>query len=77
MNATEVTTIVSSLGFPIFMALAMGWFVKYLFDTMNKELAHMREAHSEEVAQMTEAINNNTTALQLMLQKLEDMGNEK
>lgn len=50
---------ISSYGFPIVACVAMFWY-------MNKE----REDHKKEVDAMTEAINNNTTVLTRILDKL-------
>lgn len=59
MNAAEITTLISNIGFPIACVIAM-------FAMWNKE----REDHKEEVTKMTEAVNNNTTVLKQILTKL-------
>lgn len=59
MDATEITTLIGNLGFPIACVIAM-------FAMWNKE----REDHKEEVTKMTEAVNNNTTVLEKILTKL-------
>ena len=50
---------ISSYGFPIVACCTMFWY-------MNKE----REDHKKEVAEMTQAINNNTTVLERLMDKL-------
>lgn len=65
MDAAQITTLISNIGFPIACVVAM-------FAMWNKE----REDHKEEVTKMTEAVNNNTTVLKQILTKLGvDYGN--
>ena len=52
MDITAISQAIGTLGFPIAMCLAMFWY-------MTKQT----ETHKEEVAKMTEALNNNTLAL--------------
>ncbi len=59
MDAAEITTLISNIGFPIACVVVM-------FAMWNKE----REDHKEEVTKMTEAVNNNTTVLKQILTKL-------
>lgn len=51
--------LISSYGFPIVACGAMFWY-------MNKQT----DVHKEEITKMTEALNNNTTALTRILDKL-------
>lgn len=59
MDLNTVMTAISSLGFPIAMCIAMFWY-------MTKQT----EMHKEEVAKMTEALNNNTLALNRLEMKM-------
>lgn len=69
-----VVQIISTLGFPISMCIGACIFIKYQFDSNNKNVEDMRKEHKEEVKSMTEALNNNTLALQRLIDKL---GGEK
>lgn len=60
----DIITAISTVGFPIVACLGLGWFVKYQTDSNNKEVAEMRKEHNEEIAKVTEALNNNTLAIQ-------------
>lgn len=51
---------ISTVGFPIVVAIALFW-------KMNKQ----DEDHKSEMLKVTEAINNNTIALQKLIDKLE------
>ena len=63
MDIQAITSIIGSLGFPIAACIAM-------FSMLNKE----REEHKNEMAKITEAINNNTLALEALKGKLEKDG---
>lgn len=63
MDIQAITTLIGSLGFPIAACIAM-------FSMLNKE----REEHKNEMAKVTEAINNNTLALEALKGKLEKDG---
>lgn len=68
----EIVQVVSTLGFPIAMCIGACIFIKYQFDTNNKNIDDMRKEHKEEVKSMTEALNNNTLVLQRLIDKLGD-----
>lgn len=59
MDIEVLTSIISNVGFPIACVVAMFW-------QLNKE----RDAHKEEMSQMTDALNNNTTAITKLCDKL-------
>lgn len=55
----DVVSVISSVGFPITMALLLLW---YIYDSNNK--------HKEEIDRMSEALNNNTIAITKLLDAL-------
>lgn len=59
MDTSTIVQIISSLGFPIACCVAMFW--------QNNKL---NESHKEEVSKLNEAINNNTIALNHIIDKL-------
>lgn len=65
-----ITTIITTVGFPIVACGAMGWYVKYISDRHSKEVQQLNEQHQEEMKQVTEALNNNTLALQKLCDKI-------
>ena len=67
-------SLVGSLGFPIVACIGLGWYVKYQTDNNSKEVSEMRKEHQEEINKVTEALNNNTLALQKLCDKLEKEG---
>lgn len=60
MDVGSITSAVSTLGFPIVMCGAMFWY-------MVKE----KDAHKEEMNQVTEALNNNTIMIQKLCDRLD------
>ena len=63
MDMSAVTTLISSLGFPIAACI-------YCFWMLNKE----REEHKAEMAEVTKAINNNTLAVTTLTERLSKDG---
>lgn len=60
MDANSIIQLVGSLGFPIVACGALFW------RTVKSD-----EQHKEEMAKMSEALNNNTSALVKLTEKLE------
>lgn len=71
-----IVQIVQSVGFPIAMCIAMGAYVKYTEDNSREERLEMQTQHAEEMDSVKTALNNNTLALQELIEKL-DKGGEK
>lgn len=69
--ADDIIKIVSTLGFPIAMCIGACVFIKYQFDTNNKNLEEMRKEHKEETTAMVKAIENNTLAITTLITKID------
>lgn len=67
----DIVSIISAVGFPIVAAIGCGYFVKWQYEQNLKQQEEMRKEHREEVAKMTEAINNNNTLLQRILDRFD------
>lgn len=67
----DLVSIISAVGFPIVAAVGCGYFVKWQYEQNQKQIEEMRKEHKEEVSNMTEALNNNTLALQKLIDKIE------
>lgn len=67
----DILTIISTVGFPIAACIGMGWFVKYQTDLNNKNMETMRQEQNEQIRSMTNAVKNNTVALQQLVDKLD------
>ena len=67
----DIVQVISAVGFPIVAAVACGMFVKWQYEQNAKAMDEVRKEHKDEVSKMTEALNNNTLALQKLIDKLE------
>ena len=68
---SDIASLVSAVGFPIVAAVGCAAFVKFIYTENQKQLSELNKEHKEEVAKMTEALNNNTLALQKLIDKLD------
>ena len=59
MDGNTLITVISSLGFPIVACMACAWYI-------NKQ----SDSHKAEIEKITEALNNNTIALNRLIDKL-------
>lgn len=64
MDYGNITQLITTVGFPIVMCGFMAYFVKYITDKHREERKELNARHSEEIKQVTDALNNNTLALQ-------------
>lgn len=72
-----IVQIVQSVGFPIAMCLAMGGYVKYTEDKSREERIEIQAQHLDEIKSIKSALNNNTLALQKLVDKLNKDEGEK
>ena len=63
MDIQAVLQAITTVGFPIVCCGAMMWYVKYSNDQNKEEVDKLNEQHRNEMAEVTQAINNNTVAL--------------
>lgn len=71
MDPNTLVTLIGSLGFPIVACCGMAIFFSKANDNYRNDIKEMNATHKEEVAQMKEAINNNTLVVQKLIDKLE------
>lgn len=67
----DIMTMITTVGFPIVACLFMGWYVKYQTDNYRAEVKDMQKEHKDEINKVTEALQNNTLALQKLCDKLD------
>lgn len=60
----EIMTVINTLGLPTVVAIASMWYVKYREDKNDVRIDKLNESHKKEMTDITEALNNNTLALQ-------------
>ena len=62
MDISTITNVIGSIGFPIAMCIM-------LFDWIKK----LEEQHKEEMTKVVESLNNNTQALTILTEKINDL----
>ena len=60
----QIWSVVGQYAFPIVACVVMGWYVKYIQDNYRKDISDISSRHKEEMDKVTEALNNNTMAIQ-------------
>lgn len=70
MDANTIITLIGSLGFPIVACIGIAYFFAKANDNYRLDMKEASMRHKEEIDKMSEAINNNTKALELLIQKI-------
>ena len=65
---TELTQIISTVGFPIFSFLLTGWALKYVYD---KERTSLDEA-IKKLGDLTQAVNHNSEVISRMVDEMKE-----
>lgn len=60
----QIWSAIGQYAFPIVACVVMGWYVKYIQDNYRKDISDISSRHKEEMDKVTEALNNNTIAIQ-------------
>ena len=69
----DILTLIGQYAFPIVACIAMAWYVKDQGDKNREQLKDIRNEHTAEMKEVTNAVNNNT----LVIQRLVDFMEEK
>lgn len=70
MDVQALIQAISMVGFPIVCCGVVMYFLKYVMDKNREDLNTLNAIHKTEMTEMTQAINNNTLALQKLCDKL-------
>lgn len=70
MDMSQILEIIGTVGFPIAAAIGLSWYVVTTNRENNARIDRLQEDHKIEVAKFTEALNNNTMALQQLCDKI-------
>lgn len=71
MDLNMAMQAVSTFGFPIVMCGVMGYYVKYITDKHREEVSKLNEQHKQEMLDIVKAVDNNTTALTKLCEKID------
>ena len=74
MDVSAIMQAISTVGFPIACCVGMAWYVKYITDKNREEVDKLNEEHKLEMADVTQAVNNNTIALTKLCERLDPAG---
>lgn len=67
----EILNAITTVGFPIVSCIAIAWYAKYTNDNYRKDMKEANTQHKEEMSQLSQALQNNTLALQKLCTMLE------
>ena len=67
----QIWSAIGQYAFPIVACVVMGWYVKYIQDNYRKDISDISTRHNEEMEQVTQALNNNTQAIQKLTDYIE------
>lgn len=77
MDANIIISMIGSLGFPIVACIFIAIFFSKTQDNYRADIKEMQTLHKQETDKMTEALNNNTMALQRLVDKMEGLNDDK
>jgi hypothetical protein len=67
----QIWSVIGQYAFPIVACVVMGWYVKYIQDNYRQDISNISSRHKEEMDKVTEALNNNTQAIQKLTDYIE------
>lgn len=67
----QIWSAIGQYAFPIVACVVMGWYVKYIQDNYRKDISDISTRHKEEMDKVTQALNNNTLAIQRLTDYIE------
>ena len=71
VNMEQIFSVIGQYAFPIVACVVMGWYVKYIQDNYRKDISEISTRHKDEMDKVTEALNNNTLAIQKLTDYIE------
>lgn len=71
MGASDIIQLITTVGFPIVACGGMAWYVKYITDRNREDMKEERNQHDSEMQKVTDALNNNTLAIQKLTDYIE------
>ena len=70
MDTQTLFQAIASVGFPIVCCIVMMYYVKYMQDANREETEKLNNLHRQEMTEITQAIHNNTLAIQKLVDLL-------
>lgn len=69
----QIWTLIGQYAFPIIACVLMGWYVKYIQDNYRADINEISARHKMEMDNVTEALKNNTLAIQKLTDYIENL----
>ena len=69
---SEISTLISTVGFPIVACIGLAWFCKYMIDQNNKHIEKMFEMYDKATTENRQAIEACTKAIDRLCDRLDD-----
>lgn len=73
MDLASIGSLVTSIGIPGAFCILLAWYVKKQTDDYRTDVKEIQREHKEEISKVTEALNNNTLALQKLVDKMDNL----
>lgn len=67
----EILNAITTVGFPIVSCIVIAWYAKYTNDNYRNDMKEANTVHKEEMNQLSQALQNNTLALQKLCTMIE------
>ena len=64
MDFSSILQAIATIGFPIVACIGCAWFFNRVNENYRQDLKELNAHHREEMKSMTDALNNNTLAIQ-------------
>lgn len=71
MELNAIGTLITSVGFPIVACIFMAWYVNSQTKAYRDDVKELQKEYKEDIKSVTEALNNNTLAIQRLVDKLD------
>ena len=71
MDVNSIFQAIGTLGFPVVMCIIICFYLKSIIDKVMEQLSSITTVHREETSEMRKAIENNTIALNRLIEKIE------
>lgn len=77
MSFSEVLQAITTIGFPIVACIGIAIFFNKINENYRMDIKEINALHHDEMKNMTEAVNNNTLALQKLTDSFQKGGDDR
>ena len=71
MEFNTILQAITTVGFPIVACIAMAWFFMKINDNYRSDIKELQASQRDETKALVDAVNNNTLAIQKLVDKLD------